>query len=770
MPPEIEISIVMPAHHEGAILHRSMRSAEAAMDDAQRAGLACELIVVLDRADEVTRGFLQRLPSRRRRVIEANCGDPGMARNHGVAAARGRYIAFLDADDLFGENWLTAAWRQSQQQPHEPVILHAEYNVVFDAENCFAQYRSSTQADFSPLNLVGCNPWTIMLFFPRALFEARQFVFISRSSSRSENLGYAFEDWHWIAEQLALGVPVQIVRGTCNFIRRKIRDSILAIDASGSKLLPPTMLLQPELYGPRGNCLAPAEARFVSAAPDGSAVAAALSFRVPVEQAVVTPKPSGKLWKSVQKRWSKIKQKLNKLHGKISRRWQPGNLRNPTKASAPPWMWEITAAAHRIEPRVFPSEERFEQFGDWTRMAPLQSAAYYECCQYIRKKPTHVLLAPWLKTGGSDLETLNYARAIVEASTDNHVLVIATEDADSPWAERLPPPADFMPLGNHVRNCLPAEWRHLLGTLLVQAGPRVIHNMNSALGYEVFAASGAALRNQSRLFASVFCEEILPDGRIAGYAFKEVPDCFEHLEAVFADNRRILDVLQGYFGFPAERLFTHYQPIEPAETILPRQDATLEVLWAGRLDRQKRPDLLAKIAAMMLGERIQFTVYGSAMLGGDPAVRELANLSNVRMRGSFSSFAELPHADFDLLLHTAQWEGLPNVLLEALARGLPVMAADVGGVGELVVNGHTGVLVSPFDDVDGYCDALRRLAADRGSLTRLARAGADCLRIRHHRDAFQAMLALVPGYLSAEEGNSSSLESTTTAAACRLVA
>jgi glycosyltransferase involved in cell wall biosynthesis len=434
-------------------------------------------------------------------------------------------------------------------------------------------------------------------------------------------------------------------------------------------------------------------------------------------------------------------------------------------------MWELTAAAHRIEPRVFPSEERFEQFGDWTRMAPLQAAAYYECCQYIRKKPTHVLLAPWLKTGGSDLETLNYVQAIVDTSTDHHVLVIATEDTDSPWTGRLPPQVDFMPLAKHLRSCLPAERRHLLGTLLVQAGPRVIHNMNSSLGYEVFAASGAALRNQSRLFASVFCEEILPDGRIAGYAFKEVPDCFEHLEALFADNRRILDVLQSYFGFPAERLFTHYQPIEPAEAVLPRQDSTLEVLWAGRLDRQKRPDLLAKIAAKLLGERIQFTVYGSAVLGGDPAARDLANLSNVRMRGAFSSFAKLPHAEFDLFLHTAQWEGLPNVLLEALSRGLPVMAADVGGVGELVVDGQTGVLISPFDNVDGYCDALRCLAADRESLIRLARAGADCLRERHHRDAFQTMLALVPSYLLAEDSSlSSSPKTATTAAACRLVA
>lgn len=51
----------------------------------------------------------------------------------------------------------------------------------------------------------------------------------------------------------------------------------------------------------------------------------------------------------------------------------------------------------------------------------------------------------------------------------------------------------------------------------------------------------------------------------------------------------------------------------------------------------------------------------------------------------------------DIFVLTSNWEGLPNAIMEAMASGLPCVVTDVGGNGELVVDGETGYVVPPND-------------------------------------------------------------------------
>jgi glycosyltransferase EpsD len=53
-----------------------------------------------------------------------------------------------------------------------------------------------------------------------------------------------------------------------------------------------------------------------------------------------------------------------------------------------------------------------------------------------------------------------------------------------------------------------------------------------------------------------------------------------------------------------------------------------------------------------------------------------------------------------LLLHTSDYAGMPNVLMEAMASGLPVVADEVGGAGELVKHNQNGFLVAPGAEED----------------------------------------------------------------------
>ena len=76
----------------------------------------------------------------------------------------------------------------------------------------------------------------------------------------------------------------------------------------------------------------------------------------------------------------------------------------------------------------------------------------------------------------------------------------------------------------------------------------------------------------------------------------------------------------------------------------------------------------------------------------------------------------------DIVVMPSRAEGLPHLLLEALAVGRPVLASRVGGIPDVVHDGETGLLVPP-DAVPAVAEGLRRLLADPELASQLGRAG-----------------------------------------------
>jgi len=85
------------------------------------------------------------------------------------------------------------------------------------------------------------------------------------------------------------------------------------------------------------------------------------------------------------------------------------------------------------------------------------------------------------------------------------------------------------------------------------------------------------------------------------------------------------------------------------------------------------------------------------------------------------------YGGFDIAAHASEAEGLPNVVLEAAAAGLPILATDAGGTREIVSDGTTGLLVRVGDE-DALVGALGRLSRDPAERARLGEAArADVL-------------------------------------------
>jgi glycosyltransferase involved in cell wall biosynthesis len=75
-------------------------------------------------------------------------------------------------------------------------------------------------------------------------------------------------------------------------------------------------------------------------------------------------------------------------------------------------------------------------------------------------------------------------------------------------------------------------------------------------------------------------------------------------------------------------------------------------------------------------------------------------------------------------VHPARVEGGGLAVMEAMMRGLPVLATATGGVPDFVHNGRTGILV-PIDDADSFADSMKQLLTDRGDRARLAVAARE---------------------------------------------
>ncbi len=133
--------------------------------------------------------------------------------------------------------------------------------------------------------------------------------------------------------------------------------------------------------------------------------------------------------------------------------------------------------------------------------------------------------------------------------------------------------------------------------------------------------------------------------------------------------------------------------IEAADALL-RSGLDLQLLIAGEGD--ERPALERQIARLGLGERVRLSGYR-------PDTREVYEALDVFALSSLS-------------------EGLPNVLLEAMALEVPVVSTRVGGVPRLVRDGENGLLVGA-GSAEALALALARLLGDAGLRERLGRAG-----------------------------------------------
>lgn len=159
-------------------------------------------------------------------------------------------------------------------------------------------------------------------------------------------------------------------------------------------------------------------------------------------------------------------------------------------------------------------------------------------------------------------------------------------------------------------------------------------------------------------------------------------------------------------------------------------EGTPLILSVGRLVEKKGfPDLIAACARLkQSGQRFCCAIYGDGPLHGElTALIERLDVTDCVMLAGERSQQELipifQRADLFALApfvtEEGDRDGIPNVLVEAMACGLPVVSTAVAGIPELVRHDHNGLLTAAHD-VAGLADALAALLGDRGRRARMS--------------------------------------------------
>ncbi|MBN1637153.1 MAG: glycosyltransferase family 2 protein [Deltaproteobacteria bacterium] len=219
-----DITVIVTAHDETVVSGPTMRSAESAIIAAEARGFGVERLIAMDGPTAECRDYFSQTKFYKWKMIEYDFCDPYRTRNASVEAARGRWIAFLDADDLFSENWLMLGGERMAQaeKDGEKAIVHPEINWIFDGAHSVSVKPEQEEEYFTPYYFYFANYYAMLCMAPRRAVLEIPYGF------RDLESGFGYQDWQWNIETMAAGWRHVVARDTIIFVRR--RDMSISVE------------------------------------------------------------------------------------------------------------------------------------------------------------------------------------------------------------------------------------------------------------------------------------------------------------------------------------------------------------------------------------------------------------------------------------------------------------------------------------------------------------------------------------------------------------
>ncbi len=346
-----------------------------------------------------------------------------------------------------------------------------------------------------------------------------------------------------------------------------------------------------------------------------------------------------------------------------------------------------------------------------------------------RKKLRILYASPWLITGGADTMTVDWFRELDGKWCEKYL--VTTLFNNNNWLPKIAATAagifDLPGLGCSTL----ADVTRFLVDFIARQQIDILHIMNSELTFNALPELKKHFPGL-KVVAQFHCFDYFSDGRRTGYPMT-MPQRYDHLiDSYNLEYPQLGDEImelypyidRGKFkvihGSVDSILFDPQAQSMGEEILAKRRQNVLNLLFIGRLDRQKQPLRLLQIAEMLRHEGVAFIMH----IIGDGSLESqkpefLAKLKELKLQKQVCWYGEQSLESLvewyrvaDIMLLTSDWEGVPMVLYQAMAMQVVPVVADVGGCAELVTP-ESGYLINDRENPTEYVTAIKALIDEK---------------------------------------------------------
>lgn len=292
----------------------------------------------------------------------------------------------------------------------------------------------------------------------------------------------------------------------------------------------------------------------------------------------------------------------------------------------------------------------------------------------------------------------------LELEKDIHNIVIYSDERKGRLLEEFPPATELVELGmvREINFTRDKKSFFALKKLLTDIKPDVIHVHSSKAGF-LGRLAVVFMKKKPKVFYTAhgfsFLRTDIPSIKrkfyfglekfVAKLSNSTIVACGDtELEYASKLNKSVL----VRNGVNIKKVLRYYQEQSALNSL------TIGII--GRISFPRNPSLFNRIAQ-------EFNDIKFLWIGGGELESEIT-APNIEVTGWFNNKADgYSHLnDVDIYLQTSLWEGLPIAVLEAMAFKKPIVASNVIGNKDAVVNNETGYL---FDDFEQACDSIQKL-------------------------------------------------------------